>query len=75
MEEVSDLVVENLDLQKETVDSFVFSPHMKYDTDPYTKSVQKMWEKMANFGYLTVGNIDLNDHMNSSIYKRALRCV
>nr|WP_312577530.1 ABC transporter substrate-binding protein [Sedimentibacter sp.] len=72
MEEVSDLVVENLDLQKETADSFVLSPHMKYDTDPYTKSVEKMWEKMAGFGYLQMGDIDLKDHMNTEIYKRAL---
>lgn len=75
MQEVSDLVVENLDLEKETADSFVLSPHMKYDTDPYTKSVQIMWEKMANFGYLSVGEIDLNDHMNSSIYQRALESL
>lgn len=75
MQEVSDLVVENLDLQKETADSFVLSPHLKYDTDPFTKSVQIMWEKMSGFGYLTTGAIDLNDHMNSSIYKRALESL
>ena len=75
MDEVSDLVVENLDLEKETADSFVLSPHMKYDTDPFTKSVQIMWEKMGNFGYLTTGEIDINDHMNSSIYKRALESL
>lgn len=72
MQEVSDLVVENLDLQKETADSFVLSPHMKYDTDPYTKSVEKMWEKMENFGYLSSGEIKLDDHLNSEIYKNAL---
>lgn len=75
MQEVSDLVVKNLDLQKETADSFVLSPHMKYDTDPFTNSVQKMWDKMANFGYLTTGDINLSDHMNSSIYKRALESL
>ena len=75
MEEVSDLVVANLDLKKETADSFVLSPHMKYDTDPFTKSVEKMWNKMSNFGYLTVGNVKLEEHMNSSIYKRALESL
>lgn len=75
MNEVSDLVVENLDLKKETADSFVLSPHMKYDTDPFTKSVAKMWNKMSNFGYLTVGNVKLEEHMNSSIYKRALESL
>lgn len=75
MQEVSDLVVENLDLQKETADSFVLSPHMKYDTDPYTNSVRTMWEKMANFGYLTTGEINLDEHMDSAIYKRALESL
>ncbi len=75
MNEVSDLVVENLDLKKETADSFVLSPHMKYDTDPFTKSVEKMWRKMANFGYLTVGKVKIEEHMNSSIYKRALESL
>ena len=75
MQEVSDLVVENLDILKETADSFVLSEHMKYDTDPYTKSVEIMWNKMANFGYLTIGEIDLNDHMDSTIYKQALESL
>lgn len=75
MDEVSDLVVKNLDLKKETVDSFIHSPHMKYDTDPYTKSVKKMWEKMSNFGYLTAGNIDIEKHMNHDIYRRALESL
>lgn len=75
MQEVSDLVVENLDILKETADSFILSPHIKYDSDPYTKSVQVMWEKMGSFGYLTTGSIDLSDHMNSAIYKRALESL
>lgn len=72
MQEVADLCVENLDITQETADSFVLSPHMKYDTDPYTDSVNKMWEKMQNFGYLDKGDVSLDDHMNSSIYKKAL---
>ena len=75
MDEVSDLVVKNLDLKKETVDTFIHSPHMKYNTDPYTKSVKKMWEKMANFGYLTAGSIKIEDQMNHSIYRRALESL
>lgn len=75
MDEVVDLVVENLDLQRETVESFVLSEHMKYDTDPYTKAVTTMWEKMANYGYLTTGDIDLGEHLNSAIYQRALESL
>lgn len=75
MDEVVDLVVENLDLTRETAESFVLSPHMKYDTDPYTNSVRTMWEKMADYGYLTEGDIKIDDHMNSDIYKRALESL
>lgn len=48
-----DLVVENLDLARDTVESFVKSPHMKYDTDPYVNSIIKMWNKMQDFRNLT----------------------
>lgn len=75
MDEVSDLVVENLDITKETADSFIHSPHMKYDSDPYTKSVEKMWNKMGQFGYLTGNTINLKDHMNSDIYREALESL
>lgn len=75
MEYVSDLCVENLDLTKETADSFVLSEHMKYDTDPFTDSVTTMWNKMADYGYLTKGDIDINDHLNSSIYRKALESL
>lgn len=75
MQEVSDLVVENLDIEQETADSFVLSPHMKYDTDPYSNSVETMWTKMANFGYLKVGEINIDDHLNTDIYLRALESI
>ncbi len=48
---------------------------MKYDTDPFTDSVTTMWNKMADYGYLTKGDIDINDHLDSSIYKKALESL
>ena len=30
---------------------------------------------MANFGYLKVGEIDLDNHLNTEIYKRALESL
>ena len=41
---IVDLIVEKLDIAKETAESFVLSPHMIYDTDPYKNSVFKMWD-------------------------------
>ncbi|WP_338633455.1 ABC transporter substrate-binding protein [Sporomusa ovata] len=72
MDEVVDLVVKKLDLDKATVTSFVKSEHMKYDSDPYKNSVVKMWNKMGNFGYIKDSNVKIEDHINTKIYKKAL---
>lgn len=78
--EVVDLVVENLDLKKETVESFVLSEHMKYDTDPYKNSVIKMWDKIFDMGYSGLDpsikeSINIEDHINATIYLKALESL
>lgn len=71
-DEVVDLVVSNLDLDKATVESFVKSEHMKYDTDPFKNSVVKMWDKMLAIGYATHPDLDITQHINTEVYERAL---
>ncbi len=71
-DEVVELLVENIDITKETAESFVMSPHMKYDTDPFTNSVETMWNKMITFKYLEGGDINLASHLNDKLYKEAL---
>ncbi len=71
-DEVVDLVVKKLDLDKPTVTSFVKSEHMKYDSDPFKNSVIKMWDRMIKFGYIKENNIPIAEHINTSIYKKAL---
>ena len=71
-DEAVDLVSENLDMDKATVESFVKSPHMKYDTDPFKNSVITMWDKMGNFDYITNTEIKIADHINIAIYEKAL---
>lgn len=72
MGRVVELVMKNLDMTRETAESFLLSPHMIYDTDPYRNSVVKMWDKMKGFGYLIGPGIDVEDHINTAIYKDAL---
>ncbi|MEG2915984.1 MAG: ABC transporter substrate-binding protein [Oscillospiraceae bacterium] len=72
MDQVVDLVVENLDLGRETVESFVKSPHMIYDTDPYVNSVVKMWNKMQDFKYIKDPTVKIEDHIENQNYKKAL---
>lgn len=72
MNQVVDLVVENLDMSKETAESFVLSDHMIYETDPYKNSVVDMWNVMNDFGYINNNEIKIEDHINTEIYKNAL---
>lgn len=72
MGRVVELVMQNLDMSRETAESFLLSAHMLYDTDPYKNSVIKMWNKMQGFGYLINPGININDHIDTAIYKDAL---
>lgn len=72
MGRVVELTVENLDMSVETAESFLLSPHMIYETDPYKNSVITMWEKMQSFNYIIDPSINIEDHINTSNYKAAL---
>lgn len=72
MERVVDLTVKNLDMPVETAKSFLQSPHMHYETDPYKNSVVKMWEKMRGFGYIVDPKVKIEDHIDTTNYKAAL---
>lgn len=70
--EIIELTAKNLDLDKETIESFVMSPHLKYETDPYRNSVVKMFDKMQECGYIEKTDMDITEHINVEIYKEAL---
>ena len=74
-DEVVDLVVKNLDLDKPTVESFIHSPHMKYNTDPNKAAVSTMWDKMKAFGYIENQDIKVEDHINTELYGEALKSL
>lgn len=74
-DEVVEQVVKNLDLDKETVESFVKSEHMIYDTDPYKNSVIKMWNKMVDFGYIKDTTIKVEEHIDINAYEKALNSL
>lgn len=72
MDTVVKLTMKELDMPEALVRSFVQSPHMIYETDPYKNKVVTMWEKMQAFGYIKDPAISIEDHLNTSIYKSAL---
>lgn len=72
MDLVVKLTMKELDMSEELVRSFVQSPHLTYETDPYKNKVVAMWERMQGFGYIKNPGISIEDHLNTSIYKSAL---
>ena len=66
------LTMAKLDMSEALVRSFVESPHMKYDADPYKNSVLKMWLKMQQIGRIEKVNVNMADYINVDIYKQAL---
>ena len=43
-----------------------------FESDPKTNGVRYMWELLGKLKYADTAGIDINDHINSSIYKEAL---
>ena len=72
MDTVVKLTMKELDMPEALVRSFVQSPHLIYETDPYKNKVVTMWERMQGFGYIKDKSINIEDHLNTSIYKSAL---
>lgn len=72
MNRVVELTTKKLDMSTETAKSFILSPHMKYDTDPFKNSIIKMWEKMQSFGYIKDPKVKVEEHIDTSNYKAAL---
>ena len=55
-------------LEKSTYDK----QHFGVSPDPDTKGVKKFWKDMQNIGYLDTSSINLDDHIDVSLYKEAL---
>lgn len=72
MDRVVELTSNNLDMSVDTAKSFLQSPHIHYETDPYKNSVVKMWEKMQDFGYIVDPSVKIEDHIDTANYKAAL---
>jgi len=72
MDTVVKLTMKELDMPEGLVRSFVQSPHLIYEADPYKNSVVTMWKKMQSFGYIKDPDVNIDDHLNTAIYKSAL---
>lgn len=66
------------DLPEEVVACYVNNEHYNMNLDPFQKSIQRAWRYLGAIDFLSdeAEEIDINDHINTSLYKEALdECV
>lgn len=72
---VVQLVMENLDMDQETAESFILNDKYKLDLDPFRSSIKNMWNVMEKVGYIEDSDVNIDDHINTEIYKSALESL
>lgn len=65
------LMVDRLGLDQATVESFVLSEHYDPNLDPLKNTVIRVWDMMNQINYID-SDINIEDHINTEIYKEAL---
>ena len=73
-EETVAMAAKLLDQDEEYVRAYLDNPRFDLNTDPMKKSVVRAWDYMDRLGLLNeeAKQIDINDHVNTDLYKAAL---
>lgn len=67
------LTAEKLDVTEEYSRTFLTSPHLGLNLDPFKNTVQKVWKTMLELKLITpAASINVDDHINTTLYKEAL---
>lgn len=65
------LMMDRLDMDRATVESFVLSEHYQPELDPLKNTVIQVWDTMNNIGYID-SDLNIEEHINTELYKQAL---
>ena len=74
-DEAVELHAKKINATPEFVAAYMKNPHYLVSVDPLKNSVERAWGILDKTGYLdeNAKNINLNDHLNTSIYEQALK--
>ena len=61
-----------MQLDEENSRTMLQKTNQVFESDPKTNGVRYMWELLGKLKYADTAGIDINDHINNSIYKEAL---
>ena len=73
-EECVDILAKAINADHDYVAAYMLNDHYKVHADPLAKSVVRAWNILDKTGFLdeNAKNIDINDHINTELYKQAL---
>lgn len=74
-EEAAAWHAEKIRAEKEFVEAYMFDEHYRVNADPLLKSIIRAWKILDATGFLseTAKNIDIREHVNTELYKTALK--
>lgn len=73
-DETVDIIAKYVKIDREIIKAETYGGHMASIPDPNKKGVEKFWSFMNKAGYVA-SSIDLDQHINTDIYQRALESL
>jgi NitT/TauT family transport system substrate-binding protein len=64
-----------IDIDPKVLEESTYSEHFAVSPDPDKNGVEKFWKEMQDIGYLDTSKVNLDDHIDESLYKEALDAV
>lgn len=63
---------EKMELDEESARTLLLETNQELWLDPKSNGVQAMWQSLKDLAYVEAGDIDVTDHINIDLYKKAL---
>ena len=61
-----------LKLEEKLARTMLLETNQVFESDPKTKGIRYMWKLLGDLKYANTAGIDIEDHINCSLYKKAL---
>lgn len=71
-DETVDAVLKYVQINRSTLADAINSPHFYISPDPNTQGIQHTYDLLTRIEYVDTTTVDVNDHIDTSIYKEAL---
>lgn len=66
------IFAKNMKLDEDSARTLLLKTNQELWLDPKSNGVQDMWQTLKDLNYIDAGNIQVKDHINIALYKKAL---